>query len=449
MRSAPLRLSVLACTITLLLHIALATVLARANIDATIKSLTKTELSDLGALYKDLHQAPELSFEEKATSKRVAAELRKSGFEVTENVGGFGVVAVLKNGTGPTVMIRTDMDALPITEETGASYASKVKTTVVGGQAAGVMHACGHDVHMAGIVGTARVLAQLRDHWQGTLMVIAQPAEERGAGASAMLADGLFKRFPRPDYALAHHVDPSMQSGTVSWVAGYITANVDSVDILVRGIGGHGAYPEKSKDPVVIAAQIVLALQTIVSREVRPIDPAVVTVGSIHGGTKHNIIPNEVKLQLTVRSYSENVRTQVLDAIKRIAEGVGRTAGLPEKLLPEVSLAKKEYTPAGYNDPELVHRTVAVWKRVLGADKIFEGEPSMGGEDFGRYAGENEGVKGFLFRIGSISAQRMRQAKRDPLPALHSSKFLPDYEKTIETGVVALSLAVVELMRKE
>ncbi len=449
MRSSPLRLSVLACTIALLLHISLAFALPRNDIVASIKALTKSELPDLSVLYKDLHQAPELSFEEKATSKRVAAELRNSGFEVTENVGGFGVVAVLKNGSGPTVMIRTDMDALPITEETGASYASTVKTTVAGGQEAGVMHACGHDVHMASIVGTAKVLAQLRDHWQGTLMAIAQPAEERGAGASAMLADGLFTRFPRPDYALAHHVDPSMQSGTVSWVAGYITANVDSVDILVRGIGGHGAYPEKSKDPVVIAAQIVLALQTIVSREVRPIDPAVVTVGSIHGGTKHNIIPNEVKLQLTVRSYSDNVRTQVLDAIKRIAEGVGRTAGLPEKLLPKVSLTKKEYTPSGYNDPELVQRTVSVWKRVLGADKVFEGEPSMGGEDFGRYAGENENVRGFMFRIGSVSAQRMDNAKRDPLPALHSSKFLPDYEKTIETGVVALSSAVMELMRKE
>src|SRR5262249_15510720 len=307
-------------------------------------------------------------------SARLAEELKKLGFEVTTGVGGHGIVGVLENGKGPTVLVRTDMDALPVTEQTGLSYASKVRVRDKAGNDVGVMHACGHDMHMTCWVGTARVLAGMKDHWQGTMVFIGQPAEEIGAGARAMLEDGLFKKFPRPDYCLALHCDARHAHGHIAYTDGLALANVDTVDILVRGKGGHGAAPHTTIDPIVLAARIVLDLQTIVSRETNPTDPAVVTVGSIHGGTKHNIIPSEVKLQITVRSTTDKVRQHLLDGIRRVAEAAAKGANAPP---PEVTAHPEEFTPALRNDPKLTRQTVALFKEVLGEDKVLERPPVM------------------------------------------------------------------------
>jgi len=368
---------------TLSLQLTSSEVRAQENINfKDIENRVEKAYPDLEKLYFELHANPELSLLEEKTAERLSARLKALGFEVTSGVGKHGVVAVLKNGDGPTVLIRTDMDALPVVEETGAPYASKVKTQNSSGQEVGVMHACGHDIHMTSWVGVAGLLTQMKEKWKGTLVMIAQPAEEVGAGARAMLADGLFERFPRPDYCLAMHVGADLEAGKVAYLSGYAMANVDSVDITVRGIGGHGAYPHKTKDPVVIAAQMILAFQTIVSREIPPIDPAVITVGSIHGGAKHNVIPDEVKLQLTVRSYSDEVRSQLLSRIEEVAQGIARTAGVPEERAPIVQL-KDEYTPATYNSPELADPTAEVFKKLLGAENVVLTKPTLGGEDFG------------------------------------------------------------------
>src|SRR5258705_43821 len=313
---------------------------------------------NLEPLYREFPTHPEVSLQEEKTSERIEGELEKIGFKVTRRVGGHGVVAVLANGTGPTVPVRTAMDALPVTEQTGAAYASQLKVTDDKGNTVGVMHACGHDMHMAVFVGTARLLSDLRGRWRGTLVLIGQPAEEKVQGAKAMLADGLFTRFPRPDYCLALHCAPELPAGMVGVTEGYALANVDSVDIVVRGISGHGAWPHKTKDPVVLAAQTVLALQTIVSRETDPTQPAVVTVGSIHGGTKHNIIPDEVRLQLTLRSYSDEVRNHTIEAIKRMTRGLAEAAGIPEDRLPVVTVGDESATST-YNNPELARELTA------------------------------------------------------------------------------------------
>ena len=314
-----------------------------------------TELPLLVSLYKNFHANPELSFMEVETAKRLAAELRAAGLTVTTGIGGHGIVGILKNGPGPTLLIRADMDGLPVQEETGLPYASKKQMVDEQGNTVYTMHACGHDVHITSFVGTARMLGQLRDQWSGTLVMIGQPAEERGAGARAMLADGLYERWPVPDYCIGLHVASDQPAGTIGHNSGYVYANVDSVDITVRGQGGHGSQPQASKDPIVLAAQIVVALQTIVSREVHPREPAVVTVGSIHGGTKHNIIPNEVKMQLTIRSYTDAVRNQILASIKRICLGTAQAAGLAKEQMPIVTV-KDEFTPSAYNDPVLAKR---------------------------------------------------------------------------------------------
>ncbi|HLJ09729.1 MAG TPA: amidohydrolase [Planctomycetaceae bacterium] len=405
------------------------------------KAWVGKNLEDLQALYRQLHSNPELSFEETKTAARLADELRKLGVEVTTNVGRRGVVGLLKNGPGPTVMIRTDLDALPVTEATGLPYASKVSVKDKNGNDVGVMHACGHDIHITCLVGTARYLAANKSAWRGTVMFIGQPAEEIGAGASEMLKDGLFTKFPKPDYGLALHVDSHMQTGKVGYRAGYILANVDSVDITMRGKGGHGAYPHTTIDPIVQAAQLVMDLQTIVSRENSPFEPAVVTVGSIRGGTKHNIIPDTCRLQLTVRSYSDRVRKSLLDAIKRKANAVAAGANAPEPII-EFSDA----TPATRNDERLVERLVPVFNRVLGAENVVPVEQSMGGEDFSQYG--LAGVPIFMFRLGSVSAQRIEefaQAKK-PLPSLHSAEYFPVPEPTIATGVTAMSAAVLDLL---
>lgn len=405
------------------------------------KEWTAKNIDDLVALYKDFHAAPELSFQEDKTGARVASEWRKIGAEVTTGVGKKGVVAVLKNGTGPTLLLRTDLDALPVTEATQLPYASKVVVTDDSGKQTGVMHACGHDIHITGLIGVSRYLAANKSAWQGTIVFIGQPAEEVGGGAWEMLQDGLFKRFPKPDYALALHVDSRLAAGRIGYRAGYALANVDSVDITMRGKGGHGAYPQTTVDPIMQAAHLVVDLQTIISRENSPLEPAVITVGSIHGGTKHNIIGDKCHLQLTVRSYSEKTREKLLSAIKRKALAAAASAGAPEPLL-EFSDA----TPALKNDERLVERVVPVFIRVFGQENVVSVEPSMGGEDFSQYG--LAGVPIFMFRLGSIDPQRMADLAKQgkELPSLHSPVYYPDPQPTLTTGVIAMSSAVLDLL---
>ncbi len=413
----------------------------------TVRALADREYPSLFELYRHFHAHPELSLNEEKTSARLAEELRRAGYEVTERVGGWGVVAVLKNGAGPTVLVRADMDALPVREQTGLPYASTVTARDSAGNEVGVMHACGHDIHMTSLVGTARALAQLRTHWAGTLILIGQPAEEAGGGAARMLADGLFTRFPRPDFCLALHDNAEMPAGQLGYTPGFSTANVDSVDITVRGLGGHGAYPHRTKDPVVLAAQIVLALQTIVSREIEAGDPAVVTVGSIQGGTKHNIIPDEVKLQVTVRSHTDTARQQVLAAIPRIVRGQALAAGLPEDRMPLVNI-HQEYTPAVYNDPELAERVAGVFRTHFGETNVIRRLPRMGGEDFSEYGRTAERVPICMFNLGAVAPEVYAASQRtgQSLPGLHSPRFAPAPEPTLKTGIMATTLAVLELM---
>ena len=401
----------------------------------------------LQSIYKYFHQHPELSFKEEKSAQIIAEELGALGFEVTTKVGGHGVVGLMRNGPGPTVLIRADMDALPVKEQTGLAYASTAYGLSIDGEEKPVMHACGHDVHMTVLIGTARNLVSQREDWEGTLIMIAQPAEERGAGAKAMLDDGLFERFPRPDYNLALHVNAGMPAGTVGYVSGPALANVDSVDIQVFGVGGHGAYPHTTKDPIVLAAQIVMGLQTIVSREISPLEPAVVTVGSIHGGFKHNIIPNEVKMQLTLRSYTDEVRNQMIDAIKRLTENLGRAAGLATDKLPVVSV-KDEFTPVAYNDPNLAARLKTVFESSIGAQNVWEKDPVMGGEDFGRYGQVPPKIPSLIFWLGAVEANRYAEAEANKisLPSLHSAEFAPAFKPTIDTGVQAMTAAALELL---
>lgn len=403
----------------------------------------------LHQLYTDFHSHPELSFHEQQTSERLAQELRLLEFEVTEKVGGYGVVALLHNGAGPTVMVRTDMDALPIEEKTELPYASTRYFDDESGRHIPIMHACGHDAHMSIFVGTALRLRAMKSQWAGTLMMIAEPAEEKGAGARLMLEDGLYTRFARPDYNLALHVDPKLPAGSVAIVSGYAFANVDSVDIDVYGIGAHGALPEAGKDPIVLAAQIVLALQTIVSRELSPHDAAVVTVGSIHGGTQHNIIPELVTLQLTVRTYGDEIRKQVLAAIKRIAINQARAFGMPDQKLPQVRI-KEAYTPSVYNDPDLSNRVRQRFELVFGNERVKPLRPAMVGEDFSRYGRAEPLIPSLMFRLGATDPSEYGQAKADKkvLPSLHSSRFAPAPQLTLTTGVEAMTEAVLMLMKK-
>ena len=418
-----------------------------AHSDPELNSAIEGDYPYLESLYTYLHTHPEISFQEKNTSRRIAQELHKAGFTVTEHVGGYGLVGVLKNGAGPTILLRTDMDALPVAEQTNLPYASRVKTTDDLGNVVPVMHACGHDIHMTVFTGTARRLHALRERWKGTVVMIAQPAEERGAGARAMINDGLFERFPRPDYNLGLHVHSSIAAGNISYVPGYAMANVDSVDITVFGIGGHGAYPHMTRDPIVLSAQIINALQTLVSREIPPIEAGVVTVGSIHGGTKHNIIPDRVDMQLTVRSYSDAVRDQLLDGIRRIALSQARSMGLPEDKLPVVKVLD-EHTPALYNDPELTDRMVAVLQREFGKDRITRTTPEMGGEDFAEYGRVEPRIPSVFLWLGSIAPEKIRSSAsgNTPLPSLHSPFYAPAPHPTIVTGVEALTTEALELL---
>jgi amidohydrolase len=395
------------------------------------------------SLYIDLHKNPELSLHEEKTSAKLAERMRKLGYEVTTNVGGYGIVAILKNGPGPTLMIRTDMDALPVLEQTSLPYASHAKTHDDSGVEVPVMHACGHDVHMATWIGTATILAKSKDLWKGTLMFIGQPAEERIVGAKMMLEAGLFQKFPKPDVALAIHDHDKTPSGTVGIVPGYLMANADAIDITIYGRGGHGAYPQSTVDPIVIAARTVVALQTVVARENNPLDPAVITVGSIHGGTKHNIIPDEVKLQLTVRSYKPEVRERLIAAIERIAKAESAAALAPKEPLVKVV----ESTKATYNDPALTERVGNVLRAALGADNVLQPPPEMGAEDFSEFVGA--GVPGVYLWVGAVPPAKYEAARAGgpPLPTTHSSLFAPDREPTLRTAVLAETLAALELIR--
>tara|TARA_B000000460_G_scaffold244593_1_gene214946 strand:+ start:609 stop:1898 length:1290 start_codon:yes stop_codon:yes gene_type:complete len=400
-------------------------------------------------LYKELHANPELSYQETETSARLAVMLKEIGYEVTEGFGGNGVVAILKNGKGKTIMLRADMDGLPVKERTGVSYASKKKVINLEGQEVFTMHACGHDIHMTVLIGAARALIESRNKWQGTLILILQPAEEVSGGARAMLREGLYSKYPRPDYNLALHVSADLEAGKVGYLSGYAMANVDSVDILVKGIGGHGAYPHKTKDPIMLATQLVMALQTIVSREISPLEPAVVTVGSIHGGTKHNVIPNEVKLQLTIRSYSDSVRNKTLAGIKRIAENLARSAGLPNTLYPVITI-KDEYTPAVFNDPKLTRKLKQSFEKALGKDSVIQVSQVMAGEDFGMYGRIKPIIPTSLFWLGSVNKTKYNLSNKrgNPLPSLHSDVFMPDPIPTINTGIKALTQAAHDLFNK-
>jgi hippurate hydrolase len=428
------------------------------NINAqqvSLDAMIERDLASLLSTYKALHAAPELSHREEKTSAFVAGELRKLGFTVTERIGkyqngqwsGYGLVGILKNGAGPTVLVRTELDALPVEEKTGLPYSSNVKTKNDAGVEVSVMHACGHDIHMTSFLGTAKLLSELKDKWKGTLVMLGQPAEETGDGANAMLRDELYTRFPKPDFAIALHDKPELETGKVGYTPGYAMASATSIDIKIRGVGGHGSAPENTKDPIVTAAQVVMALQTIVSRENSPLDPAVVTVGSIHGGTRYNIIPDEVNLQLTVRTYKPEVRQRILSSIERIVKGVALTMNIPDDRAPEVKVS--EGTSSTYNDPQLLERLAIAFKQALGDDNVVKVPPIMASEDFG-YFSLDHAIPTTIFWLGASDPAKVKQSRDSgvALPGLHSALFAPVPEPTLRTGVKAMTSAVLELMKK-
>jgi amidohydrolase len=440
------------------LALLLFSIASAAGSQSEVEKAADSELPSLLAIYKDIHSHPELSGHEERTSALIARELRAAGCDVTENFGQYdnpklkcyGVVGVMKNGEGSTVLVRTDMDALPVEEDTGLPYASKVVAKNDEGKEVPVMHACGHDAHMAAFVGTARALQRLKDQWQGTVLFVAQPAEETVRGARALLKGGLYNRFGKPDFALGYHDNAEMPTGHIGVCEGYTYASVDSVDITVRGVGGHGAYPYKTRDPIVLSAQIINALQTIASRENDPLDPIVVTVGSIHGGTKRNIIPDEVKLELTVRTYKPEVRTRVLAAIDRIAKGCAAAAGVPSDRMPIVTVLQDEHTPATYNNPDLTKRLAAVWKKQLGPDNVETTRPTMAAEDFSEYSLPDHSIPACDFWLGAVNPAKIAEFEKEgkELPSLHSSKFAPVPEPTIRIGIIGMTSAVLELLKK-
>jgi amidohydrolase len=404
----------------------------------------------LAALFEHFHRNPELSLAEFETAARIASELRAAGFEVTEAIGGTGVVAIMANGDGPLVMMRADMDGLPVEEKSGLPYASTATARdPTTGEVVPVMHACGHDVHITSLVGTARQMAARADAWAGTLMLVAQPAEERGLGARAMREDGLWSAFGQPDFVLGFHVGAESAAGTIDVQGGSTYAGVDSVDIIVHGIGSHGASPHQGKDPIVLASQIVMALQTLVSRELPPREPGVVTVGAFHSGTKHNVISDEARLQLTVRSTSPETRDRLLDGIRRIAENMGRVAGLPEELLPEV-IVSDERTPPGFNDPDLAARLGAAWAETLGEERVVsQPQQGMAGEDFG-YFSIDPIIPSVFWRVGGTPKEELEReaAGGPPVPSHHSPQFKVAPEPSVTIGVESTVVALLELMQR-
>jgi hippurate hydrolase len=430
----------------------LATLLASSPVAAApdLSAAVKADYDkQLRALFEDFHRNPELSFKENRTAKIMAAQLRAvPGVTVTEGVGGTGVVGVMKNGAGPTVLVRADMDGLPLEEKSGLPYASKVRQTGIDGVESPVMHACGHDVHITSLVGTAKRLAAMKDRWKGTVVLIVQPAEERVGGAKAMVADGLYTRFPKPDYALAFHVAADLPTGKVSAGEGIQYSSADSVDIVVHGVGAHGASPNSGKDPVFIGSQIVVAMQGIIGREIEPLKPAVITVGSFHSGTKHNIISDRAHLQLTVRANDEETRAQLLAAIKRVAEGIGRANGLPEGKLPEVKVS--EGTPTTINDAELTRRLNGAIARDLGPQTLRPFvQTGMGAEDFAYLVETRHGIKGYYFAVGGTpqAAFDAEKAGGPPVPSHHSPLFKIDPEPSVRLGTEAMTVAVLDLLK--
>lgn len=419
------------------------------DLQKAVTTRVAAEYPALEAIYKQLHAHPELSFMETKTAALVAKELRALGITVTEKVGNTGVVGVLKNGAGPTVLLRADMDGLPVKELTGLAWASTAVVRDLAGRDQPSMHACGHDLHVTGLIGTARTLVALKDRWQGTVVFVAQPAEEIVAGARAMLTDGLYTRFPKPDFALALHVSAVRPAGVVSYVERTPYAGVSSVDITVRGVGGHGSQPQTTRDPIVLASQIVLALQTITSRELKPGTPAVVTVGTIQGGVKRNIISEEVKLELTLRAFEESVMNQLIASIRRICEGTARAAGLPDDRLPVVTVTA-ESTPVTINDDALTRRLVGTFRSWLGESRVEQRPPTTGGEDFSEYGRTVHRVPIFIWGVGAADPAKFEAAERAgvSLPSNHSplALFVPD--PTLQTCVTSMTAAALELMAK-
>ena len=417
---------------------------------ATLSDAIRADMPQLMNLYRDLHANPELSMQEVSTPSKLAEQMRKLGFDVTMKVGKTGVVSVMKNGPGPVLTIRADMDALPVVEQTGLPFASKIRATARSGVETGVMHACGHDTHMASFIGTARRLAALKDQWSGTLVMILQPGEETGEGAKAMLDDGLYTRFPKPQYVLAFHDAAALPAGQIGITPGYALANVDSVDISVKGVGGHGAYPHTTRDPIVLASRIVTTLQTLVSRENDPQDPAVVTVGSFQSDAKHNIISDEAKLQLTVRSYKPEVRKRLLDGIRRVARGEAIAAGMPEDRMPVVTIREGEYTPATFNTEAFSNRALALFQQHFGAERAIKTPAVMGGEDFSRFWLADKSIESLIFWVGGTPKAKWDAAGGDTqkLPSLHSPFWAPDAEAVISTATEAMTIAALDVLKK-
>jgi amidohydrolase len=422
----------------------------------SLDALVAPQLPGLVETYKSIHSHPELSHHEERTAGILAAELRKAGFAVTERVGkypdgsqAFGVVGILQNGAGPRLLIRADMDALPIVEQTDVPYASHVKAKNSAGQEVGVMHACGHDVHVTALIGTARTLATSRSKWHGTLVLIGQPSEETIDGAKAVLADRFYERFGKPDFAIALHDTNELAAGTVSLGAGAAQAGSTSIDVTLRGIGAHGAHPQSSKDPIVMAGEFIMQLQTIVSRQEDPSDPSVVTIGTIHGGTKRNIIPNEVKLEITARTFNERARQIIVDGIRRTAAGVALSAGVPDSLAPIVTVLDNESAPVLYNDPAMTAKVRSALSETLGAENVLASSPVMESEDFGNFGLEGHKIPTLMFGLGAMDGARLAEAKAagKSLPGPHSSLFQPVPEPTLRTGVTAMSTAAIALLQ--
>jgi amidohydrolase len=427
-----------------------ASILSAPAAAATLNEAVQADMPQLMTLYRDLHANPELSMQEVRSPAKLAAEMRKLGFTVTEKVGKTGVVAVMKNGPGPVLMLRADMDGLPVVEQTNLPYASKVRATARSGVETGVMHACGHDTHMTAFIGTARRLAAMKDQWSGTLVMILQPGEETGEGARIMLEDGLYTRFPKPNVVLAFHDAAALPAGVIGITPGYALANVDSVDISVKGVGGHGAYPQTTRDPIVLASRIVTTLQTLVSRENDPANPAVVTVGSFQAGAKHNIISDEAKLQLTVRSYTPEVRKLLLDGIRRIARGEAIAAGMPEDKMPVVTVREEMYTPSTFNTEKITASTLALFTANFGPQRVIKTPAVMGGEDFSRFWLADKSIESLIFWVGGTPKPVWDAAggNQQKLPSLHSPYWAPDAEAVISTATEAMTLAALDVLKK-
>ena len=439
-----------------LIAITLAALPAVGQTDASsLAASAERQLPALTDTYKQFHRNPELSHHEEKTSTLLASDLRKLGYTVTEHVGkypdgsqAYGIVALLQNGAGPRVLIRTDMDALPVVEKTGLDYASTVRSTNAQGQDVGVMHACGHDIHMTVLLGVAREMVERKSQWHGTLMLIGQPSEETIDGARAMLADGLYERFGRPDFVLSEHDDPVHATGSVALKGGPMLASSTSIDVTMRGIGAHGSAPQLSKDPVLMAAEFVVLAQSIVARQIDPQQPAVLTVGMIHGGAKRNIIPEEVTMGLTLRTYSDKVRDQIIADVRRTAEGIAIGYGVPQDRMPVVTVSQTEITPVESNDPALTDRMRKVAVSTLGADHVDDADSVMGSEDVGLFSLDGK-IPAMMFRLGASDPAKLAHARETgvPLPGLHSPLFAPVYAPTIKTGVTAMTAMALDLLK--